>query len=157
MFAFFVGHIIMYEGILSHQLVIDMIGEQIWDLTGKVVGKRLVKHHGGEMKIERTIEAKGKVLGEDVTFLATVWSMEKPQGGTFIKGHGIMMTKKGEKVRLWGSGIGASKGGSPGSVRGARYVQTNAPSLSRLNDVALVFEIEIGEDGSYRDKTWEWK
>lgn len=134
-----------------------MIGEMVWELTGKIVGQRLTKHYGGEMKLERTIEAKGKVFGEEVTFMATIWSKEKPQGGMFSKGHGIMMTKKGEKVTLWGSGTTTSKGIPVGSIRGARYAQTSAPSLSRLNNVALVFEIEIGADGSYKDKTWEWK
>jgi hypothetical protein len=33
-----------------------------------------------------------------------------------------------------------------------RYLQTSALSLSRMNNVALVAEIEIGADGSYKDK-----
>lgn len=134
-----------------------MIGEQIWELTGKIVGQRLEYHHDGKLKFERTVELRGKVLDEEVTFLATTWSMERPQGGMFTKGHGIMMTKKGEKAMLHGSGISTSKMGPGGSIRGVRYLQTIAPSLSRLNNVALVFEIEIGADGSYKDKTWEWK
>jgi hypothetical protein len=136
---------------------ISMIGEMVWELTGKVVSQRLAKHYDGEMKLERTIEAKGKVFGEEVTFLATTWAKERPQGGMFTKGHGIMMTKKGEKVMLQGAGISTSRAGPVGNIRGSRYAQTSAPSLSRLNNVALVFEIEIGADGSYKDKTWEWK
>ena len=62
-----------------------------------------------------------------------------------MKGDGIMMTRKREKAMLHGSGITISKGGPTGSVRGIRYLQTTAPSLSRLNTVALVFEIEIGQ------------
>ncbi|MDD1679189.1 MAG: hypothetical protein LUO93_08440, partial [Methanomicrobiales archaeon] len=151
------GDTFMYDDSLSHQLAIKMIGEQIWELKGKIVGQRLAKHYDGEMKLERTIEAKGMVLGEEVTFLATTWSKERPQGGMLTMGQGIMMTKKGEKAVLKGSGISTSKAGPVGSIRGARYLQSSAPSLSRLNNVALVFEIEIGADGSYKDKTWEWK
>ena len=46
-----------------------MIGDMVGELTGKVIGQRIVRHHhgGGGLKIERTIEMKGKVLGEDVT------------------------------------------------------------------------------------------
>jgi hypothetical protein len=131
-----------------------MIGEMVWELTGKVTGQRLERHWGGGMKLERTIEARGKVFGEDVTFLATTWAKDRPQGGMYVKGHGIIMTKKGEKATLFGSGIMA---GHTGSVRGVRYLQTSAPSLARLNNVALLFEIEVGADGSYKDKTWEWK
>jgi hypothetical protein len=43
------------------------------------------------------------------------------------------------------------------NIRGIRYLQTTSPSLSRLNNVALVFEIEITPDGAVHDKMWEWK
>jgi hypothetical protein len=138
-------------------LVIDMIGEMIGELTGKVVGQRIVKHHGGDMMIERTFEEKGKILGVEVTFIATAWSKDRPQGGMFSKGHGIMMTKNGEKASLHGSGVSAQGKGPGMSIRGIRYVQTTAPSLSRLNNVALVFEIELTPEGMMHDKMWEWK
>jgi hypothetical protein len=134
-----------------------MMGEIIGELTGKQIGTRLPRHHGRDMEIERTIEAKGRILGEEVTFIATNWSREKPQGGMSVKGHGIMMTKHGERAKVWGSGISISKAGLGWSIRGARYLQTSAPALSRLNDVAIAFEIEIGPDGAYHDKMWEWK
>ncbi len=134
-----------------------MIGEMVGELTGRQISVRLPQHHGGEMKIERTMEAKGRMLTEEVTFLSTTWSREKPQGGMYTKGHAIMMTKNGEKVKLWGSGISVPNEGYGWSIRGIRYLQTHASSLSRLNNVALVFEIEIGEDGTYRDRMWEWK
>ncbi len=136
---------------------ISMIGEMIGELTGKVVGQRLVKHHGGEMMLERTFEEKGKILGVEVTFLATTWSRERPQGGMATKGHGIMMTKDGGKVHLHGSGI-TVQGKSPGtSIRGIRYAQTSVPSLIRLNNVGLVLEMEITPEGVMHEKWYEWK
>jgi hypothetical protein len=138
-------------------LVIDMIGEMIGEMTGKVVSYRVVKHAGREPMLERTILENGKILGTDVSFIATSWSKDRPQGGSFTRGHGIMTTKKDEKARLHGSGI-SIPGKSPGmSLRGIRYLQTTSPSLSRLNNVALVFEIEITPDGVVHDKMWEWK
>jgi hypothetical protein len=138
-------------------LVINMIGEMIGELTGKVTVQRLVKHHGGEPMLERTFEEKGKILGVEVTFLATTWGKERDQGGVFTKGIGVLMTKSGERVKLHGSGI-SMKGKGPGmSIRGIRYAQTSSPSLSRLNDMALVFEIEISPEGVMHDKWWEWK
>jgi hypothetical protein len=134
-----------------------MIGEMVGELTGRQTGVRLPRHHGGEMKIERTMEAKGTMLGEEVMFISTTWSREKPQGGMYTKGHALMMTKKGEKVKLWGSGISIPRSGPGWSVRGVRYLQTTAPALAHLNNVALVFEIEVDEDGTYRDRMWEWK
>jgi hypothetical protein len=75
----------------------------------------------------------------------------------FTKGNGIMMTKKGEKAMLHGAGVSLPGTGPGWSVRGARYLQTRSPVLGRLNNLALVFEIEIGPDGTYHEKMWEWK
>jgi hypothetical protein len=138
-------------------LVIKMIGEMVGELIGKVTVQRIVKHYGGEPMLERTIEEKGKILGEEVTFIATTYAKERPQGGMFTKGDGVMMTRNGEKVKLHGSGIVLKGKGAGQSIRGARFAQTTAPSLIRLNDMALVFEIEITPDGTMHDKMWEWK
>ena len=135
-----------------------MIGDMIGELTGKVVGQRIIRsHHTGDLKLERSIEAKGKILGMDVTFIATTRTWERPQGGMFSDGNGVMMTMKGEKVILHGSGISVAGKGTGMNIRGVRYAQTASPSLSRLNNVALVFELEITPDGTVHDKWWEWK
>ena len=135
-----------------------MIGDMIGELTGKVVGQRIIRHHHTpDIKIERTLESKGKILGTDVTFIATIKMRERVQGGMYAEGDGVMMTMKGEKVILHGSGISVAMKGMGWSMRGIRYAQTTAPALSRLNNVALVFELEIMPDGTVHDKWWEWK
>jgi hypothetical protein len=144
--------------IFSRKLVIDMIGEMIGELTGKIAGQRIIRHHHTtDVKLERTLDSKGKVLGTDVTFIATIRMREREQGGMYAEGDGIMMTSKGEKVILHGSGISVAMKGMGWSMRGIRYAQTKAPSLSRLNNAAFVFEMEIMPDGTYHDKWWEWK
>ena len=75
----------------------------------------------------------------------------------YAGGNGVMMTMKGEKVTLHGSGISVAGKGAGLHMRGARYAQTASPSLSRLNNVALVFEFEIMPDGTVHDTWWEWK
>jgi len=128
----------------------DMIGEMLGELTGKIVGQRIVSHMGGPIKLERTMETKGKILGQEVTFLATFWSMERHQGGMFSKGHGVLMTKGGEKAVLRGAGISIPGKGPGWSIRGTRYLQTTAPALKRLNNMAILFEVEIAPDGVIR-------
>jgi hypothetical protein len=135
----------------------DMIGEMLGELTGKIVGQRIVSHMGGPIKLERTMETKGKILGQEVTFLATFWSMERPQGGMFSKGHGVLMTKDGGKAMVRGAAISVPSKGPGWSMRGSRYIQTTSPALKRLNEVAVVFETEITPDGMVHDKWWEWK
>lgn len=134
-----------------------MLGEMIGELKGKVVGKRISHHYGWGPKVERTMESKGTLLGTEVTLLATFWSKERPQGGVLGKGHGILTTEKGETAVLEGSGISVPATGPGWSLRGARYLQTSGPALSRLNGVALLFEIEIAPDGTVSDRMWEWK
>jgi len=134
-----------------------MLGEMLGELNGKIIGQRIISHWGGPIKIERTMESKGKILGQDVTLLATFWSMERPQGGMFSMGQGVLMTKDGGKVMLRGAGISVTPKGPGWSVRGSRYAQTPVPALKRLNEVAIVYEIEITPDGMVRDRWWEWK
>ena len=134
-----------------------MIGDVIGELIGKTVGQRIVRCHNGELKIERTIESKGKILGTEVNFIATMKLRERPQGGMYAEGNGVMMTMTGEKVILHGSGISVPGKGPGMSQRGVRYAQTTSAGLSRLNNVALAFEIEVMPDGTIRDKMWEWK
>jgi hypothetical protein len=134
-----------------------MIGDMIGELSGKIVGQRIIRSHHGVLKLERTIELKGKIYGTDVTFIATTRSWERPQGGMYTEGDGVMMTMKGEKVELHGSGIGIPGQGPGMNVRGVRYAQTASPSFSRLNNVAMVFELVIMPDGMVHDKWWEWK
>ena len=112
---------------LSHRdLVINMIGDMIGELTGKIVGQRIIRrHHTGELKIERTIESKGKILGTDVTFIATIKSWERPQGGMFADGNGVMMTLKGEKVILHGTGISVAGKGTGINMRGVQLCPDN--------------------------------
>jgi hypothetical protein len=43
------------------------------------------------------------------------------------------------------------------SLRGVRYLQTSGAAFKKLNDVALIFEIDIDPDGTTHDKWWEWK
>lgn len=139
-------------------LVIETIGDMIGELTGKIIGQRIMRrHHTGELKTERTIESKGKILGTDVTFLATIISWERSHGGTYAWGNGVITTMKGEKVILHGSGISVTGKGPGMNMRGVRYAQTASPSFSRLNNVALVFELEMLADGTVHDKWWEWK
>jgi hypothetical protein len=134
-----------------------MLGEMIGELTGKITCQRIIRCHSKDLKLERTLEMKGKILGMEVTFIATTKTWERPQGGMFSDGNGVLMTMKGEKVIMHGSGVSTAIKGPAASIRGVRYAQTTAPSFSRLNNVAIPFEIEIMADGTVHDKWWEWK
>ncbi|HUK39082.1 MAG TPA: hypothetical protein VLV30_08220 [Methanomicrobiales archaeon] len=136
-----------------------MLGEMLGELNGNIIGKRVVSgyHMGGPLKIESTMESKGKILGQEVTFIATFWRMDRPQGGMFSMGQGVLMTRDGGKAILRGAGVSVPPKGPGWSMRGSRYAQTAVPGLKRLNEVAIVFEIEIAPDMTVKDRWWEWK
>ena len=133
-----------------------MIGDVIGELTGKIIGERIVRHHHGEVLFEKTMESKGKIFGMEMTLFATMKVRERPQGGMYAKGHGVLLTATGEKVILEGSGITVPAKDHM-SMRGMRFAQTTIPALARLNNAGLAFEIEMMKDGTVRDKMWEWK
>ena len=136
-----------------------MLGEMLGELNGRIVGQRVVSgyHMGSPLKIESTMETKGKILGQEVTLIATFSRRERPQGGMISMGQGILMTKDGGKAMLRGAGVSVTPKGPGWSMRGTRYAQTAVPALKRLNEAALLFEIEIAPDMTVKDKWWEWK
>lgn len=83
------GGLPLYTSARSVHPVIHMIGELVGEMTGRVVEQRLVRHRGGEPRIERFIESKGKVLGTEITVTATFRSKERLPGGMFLKGDGL--------------------------------------------------------------------
>ncbi len=73
-----------------------------------------------------------------------------------------MTTMKGDHVTFMGPAA-VSGGKGPGmSMRGVRFCPDNlslppSPSLIRLNNAALVFEIETLSEGTVHDTGWEGK
>lgn len=67
------------------------------------------------------------------------------------------LSKIWEKALVRGAAISVPSKGAGWSMRGSRYIQTRSPLLKRLNEVAVVFEIEITPDGMIMDRWWEWK
>ena len=103
------------------------------------------------------MESKGKILGQEVTFLATFWAMEQAPGRDVLEGPRC----PDDQGRRKGHGAGS---GDQRSVEGARLEHAglpvcpdHPPALKKLNEVAIVFEIEITPDGTVKDKWWEWK
>jgi hypothetical protein len=84
--------------------------------------------------------------------------MERPQGGIYTMGHGIMITR-GRVRRLYTMGLRHQRvaGRCCREYQRVRYLQTNAPSFSRFNKCGPTCEIEMVMDGTFKDKTWEWK
>jgi len=133
-----------------------MLGEQILDLSGKRVGRRVLPTEGA-FKVEVSFEDSGKILGQQASNMGTYSSGPRPDGSLYGEGQGVVITQDGEMATWKGQGVGKLLPGGAVSYRGAVYYSTASAKLARLNTIAVVFEFEVGADGNIRTKGWEWK
>jgi hypothetical protein len=136
-----------------------MLGNLICEEHGKVTGTRVLPHEGSGPKVEVSFQGSGKMLSIDETDMGTYWTIVRPHGDAVMygEGNGVLMTKDGEMVSWSGSGVGRFTGHGSITFRGAVYYQTASERLSRLNDLAGVYEYETDETGNVTLKVWEWK
>ena len=137
-----------------------MIGEKIGESTGKVeAGTRVIACEAtGQVKVECSVQETGKLLGIDITEIATYWSIPRANGNFYGEGHGIITTKEGDLVTWKGTGIGRPTGKGNGmSWRATCYYQTTAFKLSRLNGTIGLVQFDSDENDNTKAQTWEWK
>ena len=107
--------------------------------------------------METSFQAKGSLLGTEITETGTYSSVVRPNGTLYGEGQGVVIAKDGKMATWIGQGVGTMKKDGTASYRGAVYYQTSPPRWSRLNKVAVVFEYEVDADGNTRSEFWEWK
>ena len=135
-----------------------MLGEQIGELKGKLVGQRVLPPDNGAPRMEISFQQAGKLLGIEVTNTLTVVNTARPGGVMYAEGHGIIMSKDGEVVL--GAPVGILKlgpGGMGGSVRGVVFFQTQSAKFARLNSLVALIEVEQDANWNAQVKLWEWK
>ncbi len=134
-----------------------MLGEKIYEATGKEIGRRVLPSQGGGPRMESSFREAGKMLGVDVDNTGTYTAGMRPDGTLIGEGQGIAMTKDGDGVTWVGTGLGRIGQGGVISYRGALYFQTASPKFARLNSIVGVYEYEIDPSGSQKGRIWEWK
>jgi hypothetical protein len=136
-----------------------MLGEKLYDITGKVTGQRVVAAATpGDVLLEVSFQGVGKVLGVDTLETGTYICRMKAPGVLVGEGQGLSLTADGEAVTWQGTGIGKPTGkGLAASWRGAVSYCTPSQKLAQLNAMAVVFEWDVDADGNTRGATWQWK
>lgn len=133
-----------------------MLGEQILALKGNRTGSRVLSTDGG-FKMEVSFEDSGEILGCQAKNMGTYWSGTRPDGSLYGEGQGALVTKDGQMATWKGQGMGKLQPGGAVSYRGALYYTTKSAELVRLNDIAVVFEFEVGAGGDVQTRGWEWR
>ncbi|MES2877895.1 MAG: hypothetical protein V4713_05680 [Pseudomonadota bacterium] len=135
-----------------------MLGEMIGEGKGKITGVRVLPLDGTGPRLEVSFQGTGKLLGQDITEVATYISTLTPQGVLNGTGQGLVTTRSGDMATWIGSGVGRPTGsGMAASWRGSLCFQTVSPQLSALNKMAAAFEYEVDESGNTTEKSWELK
>jgi hypothetical protein len=137
-----------------------MLGEKLGELHGKVTGQRVLSSDGGAPKVETSFELSGTILGTEATEMGTYWSTLRSDGTLYgeCPWQGLIMTKDGEAGTWGGAGAGRFTGqGTAVSFRGAVYYQIGSQKLARLNQVAVLYEWDVDQDGNGHVTLWEWK
>ena len=135
-----------------------MLGELIGEDKGKITNVRVLPADGSGPKLEVSFQGAGKLLGQDVSEVASYISTLLPSGVFNGVGQGLITTKKGDIATWTGTGVGKPTGnGMAASWRGSVCYQTASSSLAGLNKIAAIFEFEVDENGNTAGKLWEWK
>jgi hypothetical protein len=134
-----------------------MLGEQIGEERGQILVRRVLPGEGPP-QVEVSFEAQGQMLGISTTHVGSYVSTVRPDGTIFGDGQGIMRSADSSEILTWrGSGVGHFTPDGGVSYRGAIYSQSQSPTLSRLNGIALLFEYKVDASGKTESVLTEWK
>jgi hypothetical protein len=133
------------------------LGNEIGHGSGQITSVRVLPPSpAGEPRVEVSFEGRGRLLDRETTELGTYVAVEGSDGIMRGQGQGVVMTTDGHSAAWSGQGIGRPRGGTAASWRGAIFYQTTSGELSRLNEVAVLFEFETDESGKTVEKVFEW-
>ena len=92
----------------------EAVANQIGEEEGQATGFRVLPDETLGAKLEVSVRAHGKVLGEESTSMTAYVSMLRPDGTLYGEGQGMAMLKDGSMAAFTGTGIGTQK--SPGGA-----------------------------------------
>ena len=132
-----------------------MLGEQIAEYKGKIIGRRVLDVEG--QTIENSVSASGNIKGTQVNVNITYIARPTSTGVLHGEGKGVIMAGTSEMATETGTGIGVLTS-SGVKWRGGQFYRTSSTGrLASLNNVVGVFEAEVDMEGNFSLKTWEWK
>ena len=132
-----------------------MLGEIIAEGKGKRTARRVVATEP-IFKVEVSFEEQGVLLGVLGMNIGTYTSSPKPDGSLDGYGEGVFASMDGDFVTWKGIGVGRFGEGGAVHYAGSISYTTKSEKLSRLNQVAGVFEFSVDAEGNTQGKIWEW-
>ncbi len=132
-----------------------MLGEQIGEIKGKIIGQRVLDVEGPTM--ETNVSAKGTIKGTQVNVSLTYVARPTSAGMLHGRGQGVIMAGESEMVAYTGEGVGRMTASGIKWRAALFYRTSSAGRLASLNNVVGVIEAEVDNEGNFSENTWEWK
>src|SRR5215213_1796214 len=134
-----------------------MLGEQILESKGKIIGQRVLDVEGPT--IETSVSVSGSIKGTQVKETLTFEGRPTTSKGVLYgRGKGVIMAGESELATYTGEGVGRVSSSGSINWRGSIFYSTSSNGkLSFLNNLVGVFEVEIDTEGNFSEKIWEWK
>ena len=133
-----------------------MLGEQIAESKGKIMGQRVLDTEGPTL--ETTLSLNGSFKGTPVKKTITFVGRPTSAGVLHGEGKGVIMAGESEMATYTGEGIGRISPAGDVRWRGSHFFSTSSNGrLAFLNNVVGLFEAEIDAEGNATEKIWEWK
>lgn len=135
-----------------------MLGEQIAELKGKIIGQRVLDVEGPTIEISVSVSGsiKGTQVKETLMFEGRPTTTSK--GVLHGKGKGVIMAGESELATYTSEGVGRPSSSGSINYRGSIFYSTSSNGkLAFLNNLIGVFESDIDTEGNFSEKIWEWK
>jgi hypothetical protein len=169
-----VGHSINYEvstqseaksneSIISNTNQNAVLGDLIYEASGKIVGQRVVDTESSNSdlgKIEVSYSGRGYIKG--IGNISETWTFENthlPNSVSQGVGHGIIIPNNGNGVAE-ATELGRGFLVEPGKIvyPGARFFSADpSGKLAFLIELVGVTEWTVDSSGNYNHKMWQWK
>ena len=83
-----------------------MLSAKIGEISGKIIMRRVLPNHGGDPKMEISVQATGSVLGTNVSDTGIYSTVLRQDGTQYGEGPSVMVMGDGEIATWTGHGVG---------------------------------------------------
>ena len=140
-------------------------GLQLEELGSGVIGDLVLEGHGKvknvreflEGHIEETFEMHGLLLGEKFSGEYTIEGRVRPEGTAHVKIQGFILIENTPMIQVTGVANGITKPDGHTLLKGANCYTYASGKFARLNEMAVMWEAEVDEEGNISSRGWEWK
>ncbi|MCL0101923.1 hypothetical protein M1O29_02425 [Dehalococcoidia bacterium] len=133
--------------------------EKIGSIKAFATAKTLTANGMNPVFEVSAISGQGTLAGADIVQMMATYTAEMGPDGILhgeCPNSGVVVAADGVATyRATGVGTFTENGGS--TFKGVCYFQTVAPSLSKLNGAAVIFNWDVDAEGNAAWELWQWK